>query len=61
MANANNAADYVHYDSTTGTVSVDTGGTGHNFVDVAVIDQPTPDVKIILDDGVDVTVTHLLG
>jgi hypothetical protein len=60
-ATKDNAADYVKYDSTTGTVSVDTDGAagGHNFVDVAVIDQPTPDVKIILDDGVDVTVNHL--
>ena len=39
--------------------TVDVSGSGHDFVDVAVLNHPVPDVKVILDDGVDVTVNHI--
>jgi hypothetical protein len=60
-ATAQNATDYVHYDSSTGAVAVDVDGAanGADFVDVAMLNMPVPDVKIILDDGVDVTINHL--
>jgi hypothetical protein len=56
-ANAANAADYVKVEGN--TIAVDTSGSGHDFVDVAVLNHPVPDVKVILDDGVDVTVNHI--
>ena len=60
-ATANNAGDYVHYDNSTGHLSIDTDGAanGANFVDVAILNTPVADVKIILDDGVDVTINHI--
>jgi hypothetical protein len=60
-ATADNAADYVHYDNSTGHLSVDTDGAanGSNFVDVAILNTPVADVKVILDDGVDVTINHI--
>jgi hypothetical protein len=60
-ATADNAADYVHYDTGTGHLSVDADGSanGSSFVDVAILNTPVADVKIILDDGVDVTINHL--
>ncbi|WP_210246362.1 type I secretion C-terminal target domain-containing protein [Mesorhizobium sp. WSM4303] len=53
-APAGNIADYVHYDSATSTVSVDTSGSGNaaNFVDVAVL-QNAPaagTINILYDD-----------
>ena len=58
-ATAANAADYVKVDGN--TVAVDTSGSGHDFVDVAVLNHPVPDVKVILDDGVDVTISHIIN
>ncbi|MBZ9662863.1 type I secretion C-terminal target domain-containing protein, partial [Mesorhizobium sp. ESP-6-4] len=54
-APAGNIADYVHYNSATGTVSVDTSGSGNsaNFVDVAVV-QNAPaagTINILYDDS----------
>jgi len=56
-----NVADHVHYDSTTGALSVAETGAGGapEFIDVAVLNHPVPDVKVVLDDGVDVTINHL--
>ena len=56
-----NAADFVHYDDNTGvlSVNVDASTGGHEFIDVAILNQHVPDVKIVLDDGVDVTVNHI--
>ncbi|TPK41514.1 type I secretion C-terminal target domain-containing protein [Mesorhizobium sp. B2-5-4] len=53
-APAGNIADYVHYNSATSTVSVDTSGSGNaaNFVDVAVL-QNAPaagTINILYDD-----------
>jgi Ca2+-binding RTX toxin-like protein len=56
---ANNGEDYVRYQGNTLQVDVDGAAGAHDFVNVALIDQPVPDVKIILDDGVDVTISHL--
>ncbi|MER9166543.1 type I secretion C-terminal target domain-containing protein, partial [Mesorhizobium australicum] len=54
-APAGNIADYVHYNSATSTVSVDTSGSGNaaNFVDVAVL-QNAPaagTINILYDDA----------
>ncbi|TPN89346.1 type I secretion C-terminal target domain-containing protein, partial [Mesorhizobium sp. CU3] len=54
-APAGNIADYVHYNSATSTVSVDTSGSGNpaNFVDVAVL-QNAPaagTINILYDDS----------
>ncbi|TPL96817.1 Ig-like domain-containing protein, partial [Mesorhizobium sp. B2-3-10] len=54
-AAAGNIADYVHYNSATSTVSVDTSGSGNaaNFVDVAVL-QNAPaagTINILYDDA----------
>ncbi|MBZ9883541.1 type I secretion C-terminal target domain-containing protein, partial [Mesorhizobium sp. CA10] len=54
-APAGNIADYVHYNSATGAVSVDTNGSGNsaNFVDVAVV-QNAPaagTINILYDDS----------
>ncbi|TPI13105.1 type I secretion C-terminal target domain-containing protein, partial [Mesorhizobium sp. B4-1-3] len=54
-APAGNIADYVHYNSATSTVSVDTGGSGNpaNFVDVAAV-QNAPaagTINILYDDS----------
>ncbi|WP_214471675.1 type I secretion C-terminal target domain-containing protein, partial [Mesorhizobium sp. dw_380] len=54
-APAGNIADYVHYNSATSTVSVDTTGSGNsaNFVDVAVL-QNAPaagTINILYDDS----------
>ena len=59
-ANADNAGEFVKYQGNTLQVDVDGAGTAHDFVDVAVLNQPTADVRIVLDDGVDVTVNHLI-
>ncbi|MBA1142952.1 beta strand repeat-containing protein, partial [Mesorhizobium neociceri] len=53
-APAGNIADYVHYDTATSTVSVDTSGSGNaaNFVDVAVL-QNAPaagTINVLYDD-----------
>ncbi|TSE13945.1 type I secretion C-terminal target domain-containing protein, partial [Mesorhizobium intechi] len=53
-AAAGNITDYVHYNSATGTLSVDTSGSGNaaNFVDVAVL-QNAPaagTINILYDD-----------
>jgi len=40
-------------------VDVDGAGTAHDFIDVSILNQPVVDVKVILDDGVDVTVNHI--
>ncbi|TPM26058.1 type I secretion C-terminal target domain-containing protein, partial [Mesorhizobium sp. B2-3-5] len=53
-APAGNIADYVHYNSATSTVSVDTSGSGNpaNFVDVAVLQNAPPvgTINILYDD-----------
>ncbi|MER9908579.1 type I secretion C-terminal target domain-containing protein, partial [Mesorhizobium sp. M0052] len=53
-APAGNMADYVHYDTATSTVSVDTSGSGNaaNFVDVAVLQNApaTGTINILYDD-----------
>ena len=58
-ATAENAGEYVKYENGTLKVDVDGAGAAHAFVDVAVINQPTTDIKVILDDGVDVSINHL--
>ncbi|WP_181177641.1 type I secretion C-terminal target domain-containing protein, partial [Mesorhizobium sp. B4-1-1] len=55
-AAAGNIADYVHYDTGTKTLSVDTDGTGNaaNFVDVAVLQNgpaTTGTINILYDDA----------
>jgi hypothetical protein len=57
----NNIADHVHYDNNTGVLSVAETGSGgaQEFIDVAILNHPVPDVKVVLDDGVDVTVSHI--
>ena len=55
---AENVSDYVRYEGS--TLQVDTNGTGQHFVDVAIINQPVADVRVILDDGVDATVNHIV-
>jgi hypothetical protein len=56
---ADNVSDYVRYEGN--TLQVDADGTGQHFVDVAIINQPVLDVKVILDDGVDATVNHIVN
>ncbi|TPK99063.1 MULTISPECIES: type I secretion C-terminal target domain-containing protein, partial [unclassified Mesorhizobium] len=55
-AAAGNIADYVHYDTTTKTLSVDTDGTGNaaGFVDVAVLQNgpaTANSINILYDDS----------
>jgi hypothetical protein len=54
-----NAADYVRYEGNALQVDVDGAAGGHDFVDVSILNQPVADVKIVLDDGVDVTINHV--
>ncbi len=58
-ATAENAANYVQYQGNALQVDVDGAANGHHFVDVALLDHPVADVKIIFDDGIDVTVNHI--
>jgi hypothetical protein len=58
-ATADNAGEYVRLEGNTLQVDVDGAGTGHEFIDVSVLNQPVVDVKVILDDGVDATINHI--
>jgi hypothetical protein len=58
-ATKDNAADYVRYEGDTLQVDVNGAAGGHEFVDVSILNQPVADVKIVLDDGVDVTINHI--
>jgi len=41
------------------TASAIADGSGQHFVDVAVLNQPVADVRVIIDDTIDVTVSQI--
>jgi hypothetical protein len=56
---AENAGDYAKVEGETLKVDVDGAGTAHDFVDAVHLNQPAADVRVILDDGVDVSINHV--